>query len=84
MSLYGTRDAAQNWAKDCTTFLVECGFKAGLASPCNLEHVNRELKLTVQGDDFTMTGPTADLLWEEWRKIRDQDALLWTRVGQEG
>ena len=34
LSLYGTRDVAQNWAKEYTTFLEECGFKTGLASPC--------------------------------------------------
>ena len=61
LSLYGTKDAAQNWAKEYTTFLEECGFKTGLASPCNFEHVNGELKLTVHGDDFTVTGPTAGL-----------------------
>ena len=49
LSLYGTRDAAQNWAKVYTKFLEECGFKTGLASPCNFEDVNRELKLTVHG-----------------------------------
>ena len=26
LSLYGTRDAAQNWTKEFTTFLEECGF----------------------------------------------------------
>ena len=65
LSLYGTRDAAQNWAEEYTTFLEECGFKAGLASPCNFEHENRELKLTVHGDDFTVRSPTADLQWME-------------------
>ena len=49
LSLYGTRDAAQNWAKEYTTFLEESCFKTGLASPCNFEHVNKELKLTVHG-----------------------------------
>ena len=53
LSLYETRDAAQNWVKEYTTFLEECGFKTGLASPYNFEHVNRELKLTVHGDYFT-------------------------------
>ena len=67
LSLCGTRDAAQNWAKEYTTFLEECGFKTGLASPCNFEHVNRELKLTVHGDDFTVTGPTAGLQWMQRR-----------------
>ena len=38
LSLYGTRDAAQNWAREYTRFLRECGFVAGLASPCNGRH----------------------------------------------
>ena len=59
LSLYGTRDAAQNWAEECATFLEERYFEAGLASPCSFEHVSRELKLTVHGDDFTVTGPSA-------------------------
>ena len=29
--------------------------------------MNRELKLTVHGDDFTVTGPTADLQWMQIR-----------------
>ena len=29
--------------------------------------MNRELKLTVHGDDFTVTGPTADLQWMQRR-----------------
>ena len=78
LSIYGTRDAAQNWAKEYTTFLEECGFKAGLASSCNFEHMYRELKLMVHGDDFTETGPTADLQWMQRRK---QDAL---HLGKKG
>ena len=27
LSLYGTKDAPQNWAKEYTTFLEECGFR---------------------------------------------------------
>ena len=34
LSLYGTRDAAQNRDKEYTKFLEECGSKTGLASPC--------------------------------------------------
>ena len=41
LSLCGTRDALQNWAKEHTTFLEECGFRAGLASPCNFNHSSR-------------------------------------------
>ena len=63
LSLYGTRDAAQNWAKEYTGFLVGCGFKCGRASPCNFHHEARQLSATVHGDDFTVTGPEASLGW---------------------
>ena len=35
LSLYGTRDAAQNWTREYTAFLESIGFRSGLASPCN-------------------------------------------------
>ena len=67
LSFYGTRGDTPNWAKLYATFLEECGFRAGLASPCNIDHSSRELKLTVHGDDFTLTGLTADLQWIQRR-----------------
>ena len=38
LSLYGTRDAAQNWSKEYTAFLEGIGFVKGGASPCNFVH----------------------------------------------
>ena len=35
LSLYGTRDAAQNWSDEYTSTLKQWGFKVGLSSPCN-------------------------------------------------
>ena len=35
LSLYGTRDAAQNWTEEYTRKLLELGFVADLATPCN-------------------------------------------------
>ena len=63
LSLYGTRDAAQNWTREYTEFLEGIGFKVGLASPCNFWHKEKELHLTVHGDDFTITGPEESLRW---------------------
>ncbi len=63
LSLYGTRDAAINWAKTYTEFLVSAGFEAGKASPCNFVHRERSISLTVHGDDFTSTGREKDLRW---------------------
>ena len=61
LSLYGTRDAAQNWAKTVMRTMVSLGFEAGTHSPCNFRHAARNIALTVHGDDFTPTGREADL-----------------------
>ena len=65
LSLYGTRDAAQNWAAEYTSYLQSLGFLAGKGTPCNFRHTTRELYLSVHGDDFTITGPEEDLKWLE-------------------
>ena len=71
LSLYGTRDAAMNWALKFTTFLEEIGFETGKASPCNFYHPERQLSTTVHGDDFTSTGRERDLQWLE-RKMKGE------------
>ena len=63
LSLYGTRDAALNWTKEYTRALDEIGFVKGMASACNFRHVQRDVKVTVHGDDFLVTGSLSDLLW---------------------
>ena len=65
LSLYGTRDAAQNWSKEYTAFLEGIGFVKGGASPCNFVHEARELYLSCHGDDFTTTGPKSGVEWLE-------------------
>ncbi len=63
LSLYGTRDAAMNWTKTYTDFMVNLGFRKGRASPCNFFHPEREISTTVHGDDFTSTGTENQLRW---------------------
>ena len=63
LSLYGTRDAAQNWAREYTDLLVSNGFEVGAASPCDFYHPDRELCRTVHGDDLTIVGPVDSLEW---------------------
>jgi hypothetical protein len=41
LSLYGTRDAAMNWAAEYTHTLVSNGFITGKASPCNFYNPER-------------------------------------------
>ena len=63
LSLYGTRDAAQNWAATYTKFLNACGFRTGKGSPCNFWNEARDMAITVHGDDFTCCGSAEDLRW---------------------
>jgi hypothetical protein len=61
LSLFGTRDAAQNWAREYFEHLMSLGFEAGKASPCNFKHKSKEIMMTVHGDDSTVVAPTEDL-----------------------
>ena len=38
LSLYGTKDAAQNWTEEYKKKLVDLGFAAGVATPCHFLH----------------------------------------------
>ena len=69
LSLYGTRDAAQNWARTVTKLMNSLGFVTGRHSPCNFHHCQRNIAVTVHGDDFTSTGREADLRWLD-RELR--------------
>ena len=69
-SLYGTRDAAANWADEYTKTLLEMGFVKGKASPCIFMHVVKGIKAMVHGDDFFAGGRVNELEWmrEELKK----------------
>ena len=59
----GTRDAAQTWEEEYSEFLVEIGFRRGLASPCVFYHKDRNIRVVVHGDDFTVLGYEGRLNW---------------------
>jgi len=63
LSLYGTRDAAMNWAKTYTDHLKSLGFIVGKSNPCNFYHPQREVSCTVHGDDYTSAGKEEHLRW---------------------
>ena len=62
-SLYGTRDAAQNWEEAYTTFMKDIGFKSGIVSSCMFYHEARDIRVVVHGDDFTILGSRKALDW---------------------
>ena len=61
MSMYGTRDAAQNWAEDYSKCLVEAGFIRGIANPCLFRHKTKDVQIVVHGDDFMAAGEAHEL-----------------------
>ena len=71
LSLYGTRDAAMNWAAKYTDVLRKIGFDMGDASPCNFYHQDKNISVTVHGDDFTSTGRPKDLQWLENELLKE-------------
>ena len=61
-SLYGTRDALQNWEYEYSGYHVEkMGFRRGVSSPCTFYHEERDLRVMVHGDDFTVLGTDEQL-----------------------
>ena len=63
LSLYGARDAAQNWAAEYTSFLQSLGFRKGIASPCSFHHKGRNISMSVHGDDFLIVASENSLMW---------------------
>ena len=61
-SMYGTRDAALNWAEEYSSKLVAAGFVRGIANPCLFKHKVKDISLTVHGDDFVAIGEEKDLM----------------------
>ena len=62
-SMYGTRDAAQNWEMEYTGFMQSIGFVQGRATPCIFHHKDRMMRVAVHCDDFTVLGHRKDLDW---------------------
>ena len=63
LSMYGTRDAAQNWEAEYSSFLISIGFEQGVASPCHFFHRDRGIQTVVHGDDFSSLAADHELMW---------------------
>ena len=62
-SMYGTRDAAQNWHNEYKQHLVDAGFHQGKASPCIFYHPEKKIRSYVHGDDCVSPGSPEALMW---------------------
>ena len=56
VSMYGTRDAATNWAEEYSKTLCDAGFQRGIANPCLFWNKSTDVAIMVHGDDFVAVG----------------------------
>ena len=59
--MYGTRDAAMNWATEYGSTLKKAGFVQGRTSPCLFFNRNKNVAIMVHGDDFVAVGDPVHL-----------------------
>merc|ERR1712026_228857 len=81
MSLYGTRDAAQNWQNTVETHLRDLGFKQELASGSVFYHEAKGLSTLVHGDDYVTVGAEENANWLKM-KLEDKYEIKTTVVGR--
>ncbi len=80
--MYGTRAAADGWQEEYSSFLVEnLGFTQGRSSPCVFRHPERQLIVSVHGDDFTAAGAKSELDWYEDAMKEHYECTIQPRVG---
>ena len=64
-SMYGTRDAPQNWQAYVDNLMRDLGFLPGVAHPCVYHHAVRDIQVVIHVDDFACLGLPLDLHWLE-------------------
>ena len=79
-SLYGTRDAAQNWEEELCKQLCLLGFRRGRSSPCIYYHAKRGIAVVVHGDDILATGKEFEINWMQ-TEIEKVFQLRTQRIG---
>ena len=62
-SMYGTRDAARNWAAEVERTMGELGFTTGTHNPCLFHHQTRRIRTFVHGDDYVSKAMPEQLRW---------------------
>ena len=80
-AMYGARDAAQNWESAYAEFIESIGFTRGKASSCVFWHKDRELRVVVHGDDFTILGWEKELDWFKAQVAKGFDYKHRGRIG---
>ena len=63
VSLYGARDAAQNWEEELGGYLMSLGFVKGKGSACMYRHPARQIRAAVHGDDLAASCERKQAEW---------------------
>ena len=79
-SLYGTRDAAQNFQREVRRTMMALGFKNGGYNACTYYHEKRKLKTMVHGDDFVTVGMSEDAEWLE-NRLKERFEIKTHKIG---
>ena len=80
-SLYGTRDAANNWSQAYSKILLDIGFKQGVSNPCLFFHSERNIRTVVHGDDFLSAAEGSQLTWLQ-KELSKQLDIKTERMGE--
>ena len=80
-SLYGTRDAAQNWECELGGILEEIGLRRGQTSTCLYSEEARGISASVQGDDVTVKASREDAEWLI-RKFKERYEIKTQMIGE--
>ena len=65
-------------------FLMGTGFLNGVASPCVFHHKEKDERIVVHGDDFTVLGPEAQLNWFREQIAKRFEVKFRGRLGPAG
>ena len=92
-SMYGTRDAQQNWEFALRQILLILGFTCSKASPCAYYHEERNVRMVIHGDDIAVLGYDNDLDWVRSQiqkrcrnarnildRVQNECQMLWRRL----
>ena len=80
VSMYGTRDAARNWAEEYAETLRQAGFKRGITNPCLFWNPVNKVSVMVHGDDFVAVGEDA-YVDETTKSLRDKYKIKVEKLG---
>ena len=79
--MYGTRRAADGWQSEYSGTLIELGFTQGTSSACVFRHAEKEIAVSVHGDDFTCSGARTQLQWFEQALREKYELTVGARLG---